>query len=106
MIEPHPSDIEIERYVLVDLGPSESPEVIHMETHLLVCPDCLRRGEEVAEFVQAIRDASPEKNLGARRRLVPGNSSSASLGAKARALAGRLTKMNAKLECTSDSAGF
>jgi hypothetical protein len=54
---PHPSDTEVEQYVLGGSELSELPDVIQMETHLLICLECVRRAEEAVEFRQAIRDA-------------------------------------------------
>ncbi len=64
MNDPHLSDDEIELLVLQKL---ESTAEADAETHILSCPVCARRLEEIREYVQAMRDAL--------RKLSEGNSS-------------------------------
>jgi len=51
----HISDDDLERYYLGML--STTSKLAAMEEHLLVCPDCVVRAEEMQDYVDAIRAA-------------------------------------------------
>jgi len=49
----HLSDDDLERYHLGKL--KDEAELAALEEHLLVCPTCLARAEEAAQYVDAMR---------------------------------------------------
>lgn len=63
MNEAHLSDDELELLVLEKLDPKDEVEA---ETHILGCPACAHRLEEMREYVQAMRDALRELSEGHR----------------------------------------
>lgn len=63
MNEAHLTDDELENLVLEKLEPKDEVEA---ETHILSCPVCAQRLEEIREYVQAMRDALRELSEGNR----------------------------------------
>lgn len=63
MNDAHLSDDEIELLVLQKL---ESKDEVEAETHILSCPVCAQRLEEIREYVQAMRDALRKLSEGNR----------------------------------------
>jgi hypothetical protein len=51
----HLSDHDLERYYLGMVV--EEPELAPLEEHLLACPKCAIRAEEVSEYVDTLRAA-------------------------------------------------
>ena len=51
----HVTDDSLERYAMQALHGSD---VIPMEEHLLICPDCRKRCQAEIEFVAAMREAA------------------------------------------------
>ena len=54
---PHPTEDELERFAM---RKSEESELEEIEGHILICPACLDRVQELESFIQACRDAFPE----------------------------------------------
>jgi len=52
----HLSDHDLERYHLGMV--TDKTELAAIEEHYLSCPDCARRAEEVADYVDAVRSAA------------------------------------------------
>lgn len=53
----HPRCDKLEEFVLGRLGVPDSPEVIQLEEHLLVCSTCVNTAESALEFARMIREA-------------------------------------------------
>jgi hypothetical protein len=53
----HPTQQELEQFVLGRLGPPDDPAAARVEQHLLVCSFCVNMAEHALEFAQAIRQA-------------------------------------------------
>ena len=55
----HLSDADLERYHLGMI--TEDIELTEVEEHYLACPECARRAEEVAQYVDTLRAAMAKK---------------------------------------------
>jgi len=51
----HPDDESVERYAMQSL---QEPEFAQVEEHLLTCPECQHRLEQIDAFVEAVRGAA------------------------------------------------
>ncbi|MCU1328346.1 MAG: hypothetical protein JWN34_3716 [Bryobacterales bacterium] len=59
----HPVGWKLELYVLGRLGPPESPAVVKVEEHLLVCHRCIDQADKLLEFSQAMKATLIEEPL-------------------------------------------
>jgi hypothetical protein len=53
----HPTQQELEQFVLGRLGTSDAPGVVQVEEHLLICSHCVNAAEHALEFAHAIQRA-------------------------------------------------
>jgi hypothetical protein len=58
----HPTQHELEQFVLGRLGPPDDPGVAQVEKHLLICSYCVNIAEDTLEFAQAIQQALSAMN--------------------------------------------
>jgi hypothetical protein len=58
----HPVGWKLELFLLGRLSLPESPAVVRMEEHLLMCHHCIDRAEKLLEFSQAMKTALIEEH--------------------------------------------
>jgi anti-sigma factor RsiW len=63
MLEEHPEENNLEKYLLGVLG---QPEADRIEEHLLVCHACVRKATELGDYIRAVRKTLDDKGTKAQ----------------------------------------
>jgi len=57
VVQVHPSDEKLDRYIHGRLGPPDSVPVLKIEEHLFRCTHCVLKAERSLEYGQSLREA-------------------------------------------------